>query len=154
MPRHPATSLSTLIAVVAVAGCAVSPESADEQGGGAQSATVGTDCFTVSLARDFRYLDDRNLIVFAPAGQPYHLELSLVCMGLRGDVSIGLRSRTDRMCGFAGDAVLVDGAFAERCPVLRVTRLDQNALEVLIARFEGDGDAGDAVEVEIPAAED
>lgn len=135
-------------AVAALAGCAAPAERGD--GSGAMRTTsVGTDCFNVSLARDFRYLDEHNLIVYAPANRAYHLELSRACIGLRNLTRIGLRSRTDRMCGFAGDAVLVEGPFAERCPVLSVRRLDDAGVDALIARFEGDGEGRDGFEVEV-----
>jgi hypothetical protein len=120
-----------------------------------RSVTVGTDCFFVSQARDFRNLDDRNLIVFAPRNQPFHVELASGCFGLRGSSIIALRSRTDRMCGFGGDAVVVDGALPERCPVLGVTRLDEDGLRLLLERFEADsGEPGGQFETEIPVRED
>jgi hypothetical protein len=154
MRVFPAVRGLFLVAVpVALGGCA---GVADERGT-EHSAAVGTDCFTVSLARDYRYLDDANLIVFAPARQPYHLELSQTCFNLRGEISIGLRSRTGRMCGFAGDAVLVGGAFPERCSVLSVRRLDDDQLRALVARFEGPDEDERGMEfevIEIPPAED
>jgi len=134
---------------VALAGCAAT-------GGAGERAvettgSVGTDCFTVSRVRDFRYLDDRNLIVFAAARQPYHIELGATCMGLRSEFRIALRARSDRMCGFAGDAVIVDGAFTQRCPVLSVTRLNENALQALLVGFEQAEPIVEGEVVELPA---
>lgn len=145
---------------IAVAGASVLTACAGMNGTGSeQSVSIGTDCLMTALARDFRYLDDRNLIVYGgPGRQAYHLELGGVCQGLRGDFNIELRSRSDRMCGFAGDSLVVDGAFRERCPVFGVHRLDEDQLAALLLEFEQDGLADEAeVEVEIvsvPAAED
>jgi len=136
-------------AAVVLSGCVATGDAG--QRGIETSRSVGTDCFTVSLARDFRYLDDRNLIVFVSARQPYHLELAPSCIGLRGEFEIALRARNDRMCGFAGDAVFVDGAIAQRCPVLSVTRLDENALQGLLVQFDLAEPASEGVVVEIPA---
>ncbi len=72
-------------------------------------------------------------------------------MGLRGEMQVALRSRTDRMCGFAGDTVIVDGAFTQRCPVLSVRRLDEDELQAVIAEFEPPAPVDEGVEVEIPA---
>jgi hypothetical protein len=153
MQRIPRARPWILIAVaIALGGCAGAGERAGEPAE-ERRTTLGTDCFTTSMARDFRYLDDTNLIVFAPARQAYHVELGGTCIGLRGRTRIALSSRTDRMCGFAGEAVIVNGSFPERCPVLSVRRLDADGLEALLDRFERGGER-DAVEVEIPEAED
>lgn len=141
--------LAATALVLLLGGCAGTAEGPNELA--TEARTVGTDCFTVSQARDFGYLDDRNLIVYAPARRAYHVELAGPCMGLRGRSRIALRARTDRMCGFGGDAVMVNGGFPERCPVRGVRRLDEDELQRLLERFEAAGAPADAVEIEIPA---
>ncbi len=131
---------------LALAACAA-PSAVD--GVAERTTSIAADCFTVSQARDFRYLDDHNLLVYAPARVPYHLELSQTCFGLRGSITVGLRARTDQMCGFAGDSVIVNGSFAERCSVLSVRRLDEDQLQTLVAQFETDQPSDQAVEVEV-----
>jgi len=145
--RH---SILTVLAVVpvVVAGCASQPNALRDVA--ERTTSAGGDCFTVSLARDFRYLDDRNLIVYAAGRDPYHVELGSTCFGLRGEHVIALRSRTDRMCGFAGDAVIVDsGAFVDRCPVLSVRRLDDDQYRSLVAQFDAERRANRPIEVEV-----
>jgi|SRR5690606_29278689 len=135
-------------AALALAGCAGARGPADEAA--RRTSPPASDCFTVSLARDFRYLDDHNLVVFAAGRTPYHVELSQACFGLRGEAAIGLRSRTDRMCGFAGDAVIVRGVgFPERCPVLSVRRLDDDQLRILLDQFGAGGREDSPIEVEV-----
>lgn len=114
------------------------------------TSPVGGDCFTVSLARDYRYLDDHNLIVYAAGRQPYHVELSQACFGLGNDFAIALQSRTDRMCGFAGDAVIVNGgAFPDRCSVLSVRRLDEDQMQILVDQFNAEDREDAPIEVEV-----
>jgi len=132
---------------IGLAACASPGEPVD--GVAERTTSVSTDCFTVSLARDFRALDDRNLIVYAVGRQPYHIELGQACFGLGGDPVIALRSRTDRMCGFAGDSVIVDSGFPERCSVLSVRRLDEDQFQILVDQFDQDAAGGSAVEVEV-----
>src|SRR5690606_17646417 len=81
---------------------------------------------------------------------PYHVELSQACLGLGGEFAIALRSRTDRMCGFAGDEVIVRGrGRPERCPVLSGPRLDGDQLQ-LPAALSGAGAREDSpIEVEV-----
>lgn len=115
-----------------------------------RTTPVGADCFTVSLARNFRHLDDHNLIVYAAGREPYHVELSQACFGLRGDFAIALRSRTDRMCGFAGDSVIVRGAgFPERCSVVSVRRLDEEQMQLLVDQYNAEDREDVPIEVEV-----
>lgn len=137
--------------VAVLAGCG---GAAEREPGAMRTTTISTDCLNVSLARDFRYLDDHNLIVYAPGRQGYHLELARTCFGLRNQTRLALRSRSDRLCGFAGDAVIVDGGFPESCSVLSVRRLDEAALEALIAQFETGQAPSDAFEVEVVESPD
>jgi len=146
--HHSKLAVLAVVPIV-VMGCASQP---DALSGVAERTTTsaGGDCFTVSLARDFRYLDDQNLIVYAAGRDPYHVELAGTCFGLRGEHVIALRSRTDRMCGFAGDAVIVDaGAFVDRCPVLSVRRLDEDQHRILLAEFDAEERASQRIEVEV-----
>jgi hypothetical protein len=109
-------------------------------------------CLSISLARDFRMLDEQNLVVYAP--WPHHVQLSPGCAALPARHRIGLSARGDQLCGFAGDAVILNGAFPERCPVLRVERLDDEGLEELLWRFEGREPAAGGQQVEIPRIEE
>jgi len=146
-----ATRLVAASVLAALAGCS---GTAEREPSSMRTTSISTDCFNVSLARDFRYLDDHNLIVYAPGRQGYHVELARSCFGLRHQTRLALRSRTDRFCGFAGDAVIVDGGFPESCSVLSVRRLDDAALDALIAQFETGRAPDDGFEVEVVEAPD
>lgn len=142
----PVTVPSIAVTMI-LAGCAGTRGPVDEVA--ERTTSPGGDCFTVSLARDFRYLDDYNLIVHAAGRTPYHVELSQACFGLGGDFAIGLRARSGRMCGFAGDEVIVRGfGIPERCPVLSVRRLDDDQLQILVDQFNAEGREDSPIEVE------
>lgn len=148
------TLIPTLvIATALLAGCATpgDRESASDRG-------ISTDWVRIDQVSDFRALDNRNLVLYAPSRrQAYHVELIPACHGLRFADRIALRGRQGRIGGFAGDAVLIDrGGSPERCPISSVRRLDEAGLEELLTRHDkraGDEPAADETEVEIPRRE-
>lgn len=141
-------SIQLTAAAMLVAGCAGTDRQVDEVA--ERTTSVASDCFTVSLARDFRYLDDHNLIVYAAGRNPYHVELSQACLGLGGEFAIALRSRTDRMCGFAGDEVIVRGlGRPERCSVLSVRRLDEEQMQLLVDQYDAEDREDSPIDVEV-----
>lgn len=85
--------------------------------------------------RDWRPLDDRNLILFADGRRPYHVELTRPAMGLSFNIELGVYDRDGRICAFGGDALVVDGAIPERIPIRSITRLTPEALEAVYAEF-------------------
>ncbi len=147
-------TLMSVAGAALLSGCAAAGTQAntDEE---SESAPITTDSVRIDQVRDFRVLDDSNLILYAPTRrQAYHVELMPACQGLRFADTIALRGRTGRLAGFAGDRVIIDRpGIPDRCPVSSVRRLDEASLTELIVRFEGepDGDAAaDEAEVEIP----
>ena len=146
--------LTTVASIALLSGCAATDtqSSSDET---SESRSISTDWVRIDQVRDFRVLDDSNLILYAPTRrQAYHVELMPACQGLRFADTIALRGRTGRLAGFAGDRVIIDRpGVPDRCPVTSVRRLDEASLTELIISFEGetDGDAAaDEAEVEIP----
>ncbi|MCC5868318.1 MAG: hypothetical protein JJU27_07370 [Gammaproteobacteria bacterium] len=146
--------LTTVAGIALLGGCAATDTqtNADEA---SESRSISTDWVRIDQVRDFRVLDDSNLILYAPTRrQAYHVELMPACQGLRFADTIALRGRTGRLAGFAGDRVIIDRpGVPDRCPVASVRRLDEASLTELIVSFEGepDGDAAaDEAEVEIP----
>jgi hypothetical protein len=96
------------------------------------------DCFLRRSAGDFRVLDERNLIVFAPGrADAYHVQVSMPLHGMPFANTLAFESRSSRLCGYAGDALLLPGGAGgpDRASVIGVYRLDGPALEGLLARF-------------------
>ena len=146
--------LWSVAGAVLLSGCAATGTQADSDEA-SESRPITTDWVRIDQVRDFRVLDDSNLILYAPTRrQAYHVELMPACHGLRFADTIALRGRTGRLAGFAGDRVIIDRpGMPERCSVTSVRRLDEASLTELIVSFEGEPDgeaAADEAEVEIP----
>ena len=98
-------------------------------------------CFRRRAAEDFRVLDDRNLIVFAPGRkEAYHVQTGPPGTGLRLASRLAFDSRSSMVCGYAGDSLLVEapGGGFDRMPITGVYWLDEMALSGLEARFSGE----------------
>lgn len=100
------------------------------------------ECIFFRTLYDWKALNNSNLIVWAPSkNHPYHIQLDRPCQGLRFAYSIGFTSRDSRLCGFGGDAVLVEsgGGRADRCPIGGITKLTEESLKSLLAQAPGKG---------------
>ncbi len=144
---------SALLFATLLAGCASGTTQRGDEDRPIRAATAGGQCLNIAQARDFRHLAPDHLIVYAPRNQAWHVELSN-CPEMSHQHQIGLRSRTNQLCGMAGDEIILRGAFTERCPVIRVTRVGSDEIEALIDRFsEGRRTEGE-FEVVIPQREE
>ncbi len=95
-------------------------------------------CFPRHSIHDFKILDDRNLIIFAPGkSDAYHVQVSPPAAELRFADALGFESHNSRICGIAGDELIIPDAVARRSyrSVTGVYRLDAPALEGLQGRF-------------------
>jgi hypothetical protein len=97
-------------------------------------------CVFFRTLYDWRPLNNTSLIVWAPSrNHPYHIQLDRPCFGLKFAHSIGFTSRDSRLCGFGGDAVLVEsgGGRPDRCPIGAITKLTEESLKALLAQAPG-----------------
>jgi hypothetical protein len=113
--------------------CGGRPETAT---GDPPDAMIGrSDCISTTTIRDYRVLDDANLVVTAQANQKYHVVLSRRAVGLRSSWKIGFRSTTGRICG-SFDEILVDDGFGpERIRIAAIRQLTPEEYEQLMVRF-------------------
>ena len=113
--------------------CASTPETADRE---RPAATGGrSDCISTTTIRDYRVLDDANLVVTAQANQKYHVVLSRRALGLRSSWKIGFRSTTGRICGSFDDIIVDDGFGPERIRIAAIRQLTPEEYEELLVRF-------------------
>ena len=95
----------------------------------------GSDCISQSTIRDYRVLDDSNLIVTASARRQYHLVLYRRAYGLRSSWQIGLQSQTGQICSGFGDLVVDAGLGPERFRIASIRRLSPEDEDELLVRF-------------------
>jgi hypothetical protein len=134
-----------------VAACAGNSDSAN----GARSESFGLPaCFSKNQVSDFRPLDRSNLVVYAPSrASAYHVQIIPTSIELQSANTIAFSSRGSRICGYAGDAVLLGEGRATRNSITRVTRLDEAGLQALLDGFTGNGTDPDIDETESVGAE-
>jgi hypothetical protein len=121
-----------LFAASAAAGCVSGGATAGASPGGTRTAD---DCLFAVTLRDWRPLDERNLILFADGRRGYHVELFRPALGLTFDVMIGVYDRDGRICPYGGDAIVIDGPMPERIEIRSIKRLSDEELDELYVRF-------------------
>lgn len=98
--------------------------------------TRSHDCISQSSIRDYRVLDDRNLIVTASGKRRYHVELSRPAFGLRSNWQIGFRTSTGQVCTATGDLLVEDGfGRLEAIPIASIRLLEPDEIDDLLIRF-------------------
>ncbi|MDH3532000.1 MAG: DUF6491 family protein [Gammaproteobacteria bacterium] len=116
-----------------LAACAGTDEAPD--GDDYASASRGSDCISQMTVRDYRVLDDSNLIVSAAARRKYHVLLSRRAIGLRSTWQVGFQSRTGQICSGFSDLVVDDGFGPDRIRIASIRRLTPEDEEDLLIRF-------------------
>ena len=107
----------------------------------------GSSCFNTRDIEDYMVLDRSNLIVYGrPSSRAYHIEISPPATSIRGSDMISFVSWSGRICGFAGDDLLIPNSiYNERHSIISVKRLDETAQNNLLVRF---GKAEPVIEVQ------
>ncbi len=131
-----------ILLALTLSGCAAALMS----NGGAQRPTRTSlplptrECVFVRSIRDFRPLDEYNLLIWgADRNKPYLLEFNTRCPGLRYADTIGIADRTTdgRLCAFGSDTILVrDAGTTRRCSIGSIRSM--NSEEVGLIRDEFD----------------
>lgn len=152
------TKLSAvIIAGMALAGCATEGARKEEQPQVAREPTGRQGCFYIRQVNDFRALDRSNLIVYAPTrSTAYHVRISPPSTELKFANALAFQSRSNRICGYAGDRIVFRGTGAgNQVSVTNVYRLDEVGLQRLLAAYglaEGaevlEPEEGEAAEIE------
>jgi len=117
-------------ATVALAACTSTPSAPTA------ASSRGTDCFFTRALRDWRPLDDSNLLLFTTGRTPYLVELFRPAMGLTFNVMIGVYDRDGRVCPYGGDDIIINNGFMrERIPIRSMRRLSDEELDEVYVRF-------------------
>jgi hypothetical protein len=94
-----------------------------------------SDCISSGTIRDYRVLDDANLVVSGTGKRKYHVALSRRAVGLRSSWKIGFRSTTGQICASFGELVVDDGMGPERIRIASIRQLTPDEHEALLVRF-------------------
>ena len=132
-------------ALVACAGGA-EPSLGDEP----DSVSLRSDCISSRTIRDYRVLDDANLVVTATGNNKYHLTLSRRAVGLRASWKIAFRATGGRICGGFDDILVDDGFGPESIRIAAIRQLTPEEYDALLVRF---GKKKPAIE-QAPATDD
>ena len=110
-----------------------------------------SSCFNTMDIRDYRVLDRSNLIVYGrPKSRSYHLKISPPNMDVNGLDMISFKSWSGRVCGFAGDELIIpDSLFQQSYSIISVTQLDEAGHYNLMVQY---GKAEPMQEIEPEAA--
>ena len=97
----------------------------------------GSSCFNQRDISEYTVLDRGNLIVYGrPRSRSYHIQISPPTSSIRGSDSIGFKSLSGRICGFAGDKLIIPNSiFQESYSIITVKQLNETAHNNLLVRF-------------------
>ena len=95
----------------------------------------GSDCISIRSIRDYTPLDDRTLLIWAGANQPYYVRLSSSTREMRSAFSMRFESRDDRLCPYGGDALVFDSFSPFPARIRAISRVTKDQAEELLVRY-------------------
>ncbi len=104
-------------------------------GGSYADEPAGSDCISQSSVRDYKVLDDANLIITAGASRKYHVLLSRRAMNLRSSRAIAFDSNSGRICSKFSDLIVESSFGPDRIRISSVRRLTPEDEHDLLVRF-------------------
>ena len=151
MTRHDAELLApvAILAVILAGGCTAGGSAGDSQRAASREPAGTSACFYRRQVSDFRVLDRSTLIVYAPSkSHAYQVRISPPSTEIKFADAIAFSSRSNRICGYAGDRIIVgSGSSPREYSVSGVYRLDEVGLQRLLEQY-GIGKPGDPLEPE------
>jgi hypothetical protein len=114
-------------------GCASSPERETVAQGDIDYN--GSDCISIRTVRDYRTLDDRNLLIYGPGDRAYYVTLFRPSFELRSSFQMGFESRDGYLCPYGGDAIVVGGLRPEEIGVRSISRVSEEQEQQLLVRY-------------------
>ena len=96
----------------------------------------GSDCISEGTVRDYKVLNDSNIVVTAVARQKYHVELVQRAPALRSAWSIGFASPTSRICAGFSELLVDDNFGPDRVRIRSIRRLTEEEYDGLLYRFD------------------
>jgi Family of unknown function (DUF6491) len=127
----PAALRATLVICLAALLAPIAAAAADS----AKPATDGNDCVFSGTINDWRPLDDRHLVIWAPNRKDaYLVSLSFPLTNLKSRESMAIidNNGDGRLCGYGMDQIVIGGGpYPEKSTVMGMTKLDEAGLAAL-----------------------
>lgn len=138
-----------LLAMLLASGCTTGGSREASQREASREPAGKSACFYRRQVSDFRVLDRTNLIVYAPSkSNAYQVRISPPSTELKFANAIAFSSRSNRICGYAGDRIILgSGSSPREYSVSGVYRLDEVGLQRLLEQH-GIGKPGQPLEPE------
>jgi len=128
--------LKQLVIIFYSSGLVACASTSEPPGDGSYAAEpAGSDCISQASVRDYKVLDDTNLIVTAGASRKYHVLLSRRATNLRSSRAIAFDSATGRICSNFSDLIVDSGFRSDRIRITSVRRLTPEDEDDLLIRF-------------------
>ncbi len=99
------------------------------------SESTGSDCIFEGTIRDYRVLDESNLLVTASAKRKYHIELTRRAFGLESSWHIGFTSPTSRICPGFSEVIVDEGFGPEAIRISKIWAIGPDEYEDLLIRY-------------------
>ena len=96
---------------------------------------TGDDCISKATVRDYRVLDEQNLIVTAAAKRKYHIQLSRRVYGLRNSWRIGFKTLGLRICPNDSEVLFADHTGGESIRITSIRELTPEEVDELLVHF-------------------
>ena len=97
-------------------------------------------CLFAGTINDWRGLDSRNLVIWAPNGHvAYHVTLGFALTDLKSTETLGVidNNGDGRLCGYGMDQlVITSGPYPEKSTITGMTKLDDAALAELGDKYK------------------
>ncbi len=126
------TSLAVVLLLITL-GCASAPERATVAQGDVDYN--GSDCISIRTVRDYRTLDDRNLLIYGPGDRAYYVTLFRPSFELRSSFQLGFESRDGYLCPYGGDAIVVGSLNREAIGIASISRVSKEQEQQLLVRY-------------------
>lgn len=107
-----------------------------EPGGAESGAGYGrSDCIFGGTIRDYRVLDESNLVVTAGASRHYHIELVRPAFGLKSSWQIAFVPAGSSVCRGSSELLVDDTMGPERIRLRHIQRLTTDEYDDLLIRY-------------------
>ena len=99
------------------------------------SSRSGSDCIFEGTIRDYRVLDESNLVVTASSRRNYHIELTRPAYGLKSTWHIRFSSPFSQICAGVSEIIVDDSYGPEAVRIRSIRRLSPEEYEDMLIRY-------------------